>query len=102
MRKPSALSLPVQKSSVTLEQIASSRSQLESQIEAVSNELKALPRTSMGLIPDEVRASDRYQRLKSQYDQMFHKLRQINSQLTSNQKRALSRMKRKGDLESTQ
>jgi predicted nucleic acid-binding Zn-ribbon protein len=86
--------LPSQPAVVALEQIAETRTQLEYRMKTISDELQSLPRTSMGLVPDSVRATPQYKSLKNQYDQLFQKLRQINAQLTTDQKRRLSKMKR--------
>lgn len=75
---------------MTLDQIAEARGRIETRMDELSKELRALPRSSMGLIPDSVRATPQYTQPKAEFDRLFQQLRRINSSLTAQQKRALS------------
>ena len=54
------------------------KSQLEENVKILSENMSIFPRGAMGLIPDEIKKTDEYIRVKSAYDYGFKELQNFN------------------------
>lgn len=63
---------------LTFTEFKNMRGFLQNRMDAASLELHKYPRGPMGLVPDEIRASEEYRLHKSAYDRAFQQLRRLN------------------------
>lgn len=69
------------------------KSQLEESVKILSESMSVFPRSSMGLIPDDVKKTDEYIRVKLAYDYGFKELQNFNKIYVKQFKKELQKMR---------
>lgn len=73
----------------TFEQLVDLAEKTELRLKVLGNVLQKYPRNALGLVSDDIKASNAYQVDRQNYDREFQRLRSINSVLTSTYKKEL-------------
>ena len=70
------------------------KSAIELLVKKHSEKLNEFPQFSNGLVPDEVRNTEKYKFHKSEFEKHFKALQEFNGNLTNYQKKEMSKYKR--------
>ena len=77
-----------------IEMVIEQRNEIEELVDVHSEALNRLPKHPKVIIKEEARNTDFYKYHEKEFDKHFEHLRQFNSKLTNQQKRAIQKYKR--------
>lgn len=79
---------------MTFENATQIKAKLEENVKVLSESMSIFPRGAMGLIPDEIKKTDDYIRVKAAYDCGFKELQTFNKVYVKQFKKELTKMRK--------